>query len=64
MEVDWADGPVAGESDRYILAKLRGQELPMVVPEVPLAVVLPVSMILALGGFVLTRHRPNLRVGA
>lgn len=35
-----------------------------VVPEVPLAVVLPVSMILAIGGFVLTRHRPSLRVGA
>ena len=35
-----------------------------VVPEVPLAVVLPVSMILALGGFVLTRHRPSLRVAA
>lgn len=35
MDVDWEPGPVAGESDSTVLAKLRGGELPMVVPEVP-----------------------------
>lgn len=35
MDVDWNPGPVDGESDSTVLAKLRGQELPMAVPEVP-----------------------------
>lgn len=36
LEVDWNPGTVSGESDQTILAKLKTQELPMVVPEVPL----------------------------
>ncbi len=36
MSVDWNPGPVAGESDSTVLSKLRGGELPMVVPNVPI----------------------------
>ncbi|WP_345454771.1 molybdopterin cofactor-binding domain-containing protein [Nocardioides marinquilinus] len=36
MEVDWNPGPAAGESDKTVLSKLRGGELPMAVPDVPL----------------------------
>ncbi|MDN4160738.1 molybdopterin cofactor-binding domain-containing protein [Nocardioides abyssi] len=35
LEVDWNRGTVSGESDQTILAKLKAQELPMVVPQVP-----------------------------
>lgn len=38
MEVEWADGPVAGESDEDIVAELRAAELPMPsLPDNPLA---------------------------
>ena len=36
LEVDWNPGPVEGESDATILAKLRKAELPLAVPKVPL----------------------------
>ena len=36
MDVDWAPGPMAGESDMTVLSKLRGGELPMIVPDVPI----------------------------
>ncbi len=36
MDVEWNPGTVSGESDSTILSKLRGQELPMVVPNVPI----------------------------
>ncbi|WP_426241781.1 molybdopterin cofactor-binding domain-containing protein [Nocardioides sp. LHG3406-4] len=36
MRVDWNPGPVEGESDQTILAKLRKAELPLAVPRVPL----------------------------
>ena len=36
LEVDWADGPVAGMSDADVLAELRGAQLPLAVPKVPL----------------------------
>ena len=36
MSVDWTPGPVAGESDATVLSKLRGGQLPMAVPNVPL----------------------------
>ena len=35
MDVDWNPGPVAGESDATVLAKLRAGELPLAVPDVP-----------------------------
>ncbi|GGO79437.1 molybdopterin cofactor-binding domain-containing protein [Nocardioides deserti] len=35
LEVDWNRGTVSGESDQTVLAKLKAQELPMVVPQVP-----------------------------
>ncbi|MEJ7832894.1 MAG: molybdopterin cofactor-binding domain-containing protein [Nocardioides sp.] len=36
MNVDWNPGPVAGESDSTVLAKLRGGELPLAIPKVPI----------------------------
>jgi isoquinoline 1-oxidoreductase beta subunit len=36
LEVDWNPGPVEGESDETILARLRKAELPLAVPRVPL----------------------------
>ncbi len=36
LDVVWADGPVAGESDDDIVAELKQAELPLGVPEVPL----------------------------
>jgi len=36
MDVEWNPGTASGESDSTVLAKLRGQELPMVVPNVPI----------------------------
>ena len=36
MDVEWRPGTASGESDSTVLAKLRGQELPMVVPNVPI----------------------------
>ena len=36
LDVDWAPGPVEGESDETILARLRKAELPLAVPKVPL----------------------------
>ena len=36
MDVEWNPGPVAGESDQTVLSKLRGGELPLVVPDVPI----------------------------
>ncbi|MEP9363408.1 molybdopterin cofactor-binding domain-containing protein [Nocardioides sp. CN2-186] len=35
MDVAWAPGSVEGESDQTILARLKGAELPMAVPKVP-----------------------------
>lgn len=35
MDVAWARGSVEGESDQTILARLKGAELPMAVPKVP-----------------------------
>ncbi|MFD8131991.1 molybdopterin cofactor-binding domain-containing protein [Streptomyces mirabilis] len=36
LDVEWNPGPVAGESDETILARLRKAELPLAVPKVPL----------------------------
>jgi isoquinoline 1-oxidoreductase beta subunit len=36
LDVTWNGGPVDGESDETIMDKLKGAELPMVVPRVPL----------------------------
>ena len=36
MKVTWENGPLAGEDDESILNDLKGAELPMVVPKVPL----------------------------
>ncbi|WP_068260523.1 molybdopterin cofactor-binding domain-containing protein [Janibacter limosus] len=36
MDIEWAGGTLAGESDATILAKVKKAELPMVVPKVPL----------------------------
>ena len=36
LDVDWAPGPVEGESDATILAKLERAEIPLLVPSVPL----------------------------
>ncbi|MFJ1609663.1 molybdopterin cofactor-binding domain-containing protein [Streptomyces sp. NPDC088253] len=36
LDVEWNPGPVAGESDETILARLRKAELPLTVPKVPL----------------------------
>ncbi|MDO3394403.1 molybdopterin-dependent oxidoreductase [Nocardioides sp. SOB44] len=36
MDVEWNGGPVDGESDQTILARLKKAELPLAVPEVPL----------------------------
>ncbi len=36
LQVSWNKGPVDGESDATVLAKLRKAELPLVVPKVPL----------------------------
>ncbi|HEX2893882.1 MAG TPA: molybdopterin cofactor-binding domain-containing protein [Marmoricola sp.] len=36
LDVDWNPGPVEGESDQTILAKLRKAEIPLAVPNVPL----------------------------
>lgn len=36
MDVEWNPGTASGESDSTILAKLRGQEIPLVVPNVPI----------------------------
>ncbi|MBZ4017173.1 molybdopterin cofactor-binding domain-containing protein [Streptomyces purpurogeneiscleroticus] len=35
LDVDWAPGPVEGESDETILARLRKAELPLAVPKIP-----------------------------
>ena len=39
MDVDWNKGPVDGESDATILAKLRRAQLPLAVPALPLPLV-------------------------
>jgi isoquinoline 1-oxidoreductase beta subunit len=36
LDVEWNPGPVEGESDETILARLRKAELPLAVPKVPL----------------------------
>ncbi|MDX3231054.1 molybdopterin cofactor-binding domain-containing protein [Streptomyces sp. ME19-01-6] len=36
LDVEWNPGPVAGESDETILARLRKAELPLAIPKVPL----------------------------
>ncbi|MET7903250.1 molybdopterin cofactor-binding domain-containing protein [Streptomyces sp. NPDC005336] len=36
LDVEWEPGPVEGESDKTILARLSKAELPLAVPEVPL----------------------------
>jgi isoquinoline 1-oxidoreductase beta subunit len=36
LDVDWGPGPIEGESDETILARLRKAELPLAVPQVPL----------------------------
>jgi isoquinoline 1-oxidoreductase beta subunit len=35
LDVDWAKGPIEGESDATILAELRRAEVPLAVPKVP-----------------------------
>jgi isoquinoline 1-oxidoreductase beta subunit len=36
LDVDWNPGPIEGESDQTILARLRKAEIPLLVPKVPL----------------------------
>lgn len=36
MDIEWTGGPLAGESDETILAKVKRAEVPMIVPKVPL----------------------------
>jgi isoquinoline 1-oxidoreductase beta subunit len=36
LDVEWEPGPVEGESDKTILARLREAEVPLAVPKVPL----------------------------
>ncbi len=36
LEVEWNPGPIEGESDETILARLRKAEIPLLVPKVPL----------------------------
>ncbi|HEX7716884.1 MAG TPA: molybdopterin cofactor-binding domain-containing protein, partial [Marmoricola sp.] len=36
LEVDWNPGPIEGESDETVLARLRKAEIPLLVPKVPL----------------------------
>ena len=36
LDVDWGPGPIEGESDQTILARLRKAEIPLAVPSVPL----------------------------
>ncbi|QYJ03649.1 molybdopterin-dependent oxidoreductase [Nocardioides panacisoli] len=36
MDVDWAGGPIEGESDQTILSRVKKAELPLAVPKVPL----------------------------
>jgi isoquinoline 1-oxidoreductase beta subunit len=35
LDVDWNPGPIEGESDQTILARLRKAEIPLLVPKVP-----------------------------
>ncbi|RYU08763.1 molybdopterin cofactor-binding domain-containing protein [Nocardioides iriomotensis] len=35
LDVEWKDGPVAGQSDADVLAELRAAELPLAVPALP-----------------------------
>lgn len=36
MDVDWAGGPIEGESDQTILARVKKAEVPLAAPKVPL----------------------------